>query len=354
MFIGKNIKLSIFGESHGSSIGIVIEGIPPGIEVDMDYIYSEMMRRMPGKSALSTPRKEKDYPIILSGVFEGRTTGTPLTMMIKNEDKKSRDYHKDILRPSHADYTAFVKYNGFQDYRGGGHFSGRLTAPLVFVGALCKSILSKENIYIGSHLKRVGSIEDRSFDYVVEDKKEFDDLLRKELPVIEDEKMEAIKNEILQYKEDHNSIGAIIECKCIGIKPGLGDPFFHSIESKLSSLLFSIPAVKGVEFGLGFDFSKTSAKEVNDEIYNEGGRIKTYTNNNGGINGGITNGMPIIFRVAIKPTPSIKSPQRTVDMKTGENIVFVVDGRHDPCIAVRASVVVESMAAIAIYDNMLG
>ncbi|MGL4740151.1 MAG: chorismate synthase [Sarcina sp.] len=349
---GNNIEISIFGESHGKAIGVVINGINSGTKIDMEKIELEMQRRAPGKDKLSTTRKEADKPIILSGVFEGKATGTPITMMIENGDTRSKDYSKtkDLMRPGHADYSGFVRYNGFNDYRGGGHFSGRITAPLVFAGAIAKQVLASRGIFVGAHIKSVGSVEDFYFDTISLEKEVFEKLLQKELPVLDDNKMEDIKNEIMLAKKEADSVGGIIETAIIGIEAGVGSPFFDSVESKIASLAFSVPAVKGIEFGMGFDIAKVRGSKANDEYYIKDEKIKAYSNNNGGVIGGITNGMPIIHRVAIKPTASISQEQRTINIANMENDTIKIEGRHDPCIVQRAVVVVEAITAIAILE----
>ena len=349
---GNNIELSIFGESHGKAIGIVINGIKSGISIDMEKVEVEMQRRAPGKDKLSTPRKEADKPVILSGIFEGKTTGAPISMMIENSDTRSRDYSKtkDLMRPGHADYSGFVRYAGFNDYRGGGHFSGRITAPIVFAGAIAKQILESEGIKVGAHIKAVSNINDDSFDFVNLSSETLSSLLEKELPVLDDSKIEAIKEEIMSAKKDVDSVGGVIETGIIGVKAGVGSPFFDSLESKIASLAFSIPAVKAIEFGLGFDIAKARGSKANDEYYIEEGIIKAYSNNNGGIIGGITNGMPVIHRVAIKPTASISREQRTVNIETMQNEIIKIEGRHDPCIVQRAVVVIEAISAIAVLE----
>ncbi|GAB6168057.1 chorismate synthase [Clostridium carnis] len=353
---GNNIKVSIFGESHGAAIGINIDGLPPGLYIDMDKVMEEMDRRAPGNSPLSTARKEGDKPEILSGYFNGMTTGTPLCGIIRNSDTRSKDYGKlkDLMRPGHADYTGNIRYSGFNDYRGGGHFSGRITAPLVFAGAICKQILEKEGIYIGSHIKSVGEINDKSFDSVKITKEELISLRSKELPLLDDTLDEKIRHSILQAKYEGDSIGGSIECIAIGINAGFGNPFFNSVESTLAHLMFSVPAVKGIEFGAGFEMAKMKGSQCNDEYYYEGNKVKTKTNNNGGVLGGITNGMPIVFRVAIKPTASIIKEQNTIDISTGENVKLVIKGRHDPCIVQRAIPVIEAVTAIGLLDLIKG
>lgn len=353
---GNNLKVSIFGESHGAGIGITIDGLPAGFEIDMDKVMEEMQRRAPGKSSISTSRKESDIPEILSGFFEGKTTGTPLCAIIRNADNRSKDYGKlkDFMRPGHADYTGSIRYGGFNDYRGGGHFSGRITAPLVFAGAICKQILEKSGIVVGSHIKSIGSINDKSFDYVSTTKKDLHKLRKKELPLLNPKLEEDIRSLILDAKSKGDSIGGSIECMVLGIRAGIGNPFFDSVESTVAHLMFSVPAVKGIEFGMGFEMSKMYGSECNDEYYYHGNEIKTKTNNNGGILGGITNGMPVVFTAAIKPTPSIIKEQNTVDIKSGKNVKLKIEGRHDPCIVQRAVPVIEAVTAIGLLDLIKG
>lgn len=351
---GSKIKLSIFGESHGNAIGITIDGLPAGFSIDMDKIMMEMSRRAPGKSSLSTPRKESDIPEILSGYFEGKTTGTPLCAIIRNSNTKSKDYSKlkDVMRPGHADYTGAVRYKGFNDYRGGGHFSGRITAPLVFAGAICKQILEVKGIIVSAHINSIGKIKDCSFLESDISDELLNSFKEKELPLINTKLEDEMRQEILSARSSGDSIGGTIECAILGVSPGIGDPFFDSVESTLAHLMFSVPAVKGIEFGKGFDISKMRGSEVNDEYYLENGNIKTKTNNNGGILGGITNGMPIIFNVAIKPTASIFKEQNTVNIVTMEETTLCIEGRHDPCIVQRALPVIEAVAAIGITELM--
>ena len=325
---GEHLKVSIFGESHGNGIGIVIDGLPPGLAVDEDFIASEMARRAPGNSPLATPRKEGDQVEILSGVFNGVTTGAPICGMIRNTNTRSKDYTPELPRPGHADLTAFWKYNGYADYRGGGHFSGRLTAPIVFAGALCKSLLTQNQISIGSKVRQIGSVQGDGMN-------------------------EAMEEEILKARAEGDSVGGIIEASVKNLPVGLGSPFFGSVESRMASMMFSIPAVKGVEFGSGFDLSSMRGSQANDPITKDGDTIVTKTNHNGGINGGITNGMDVVFRVAIKPTPSISKPQETVNLNTGETATLEVHGRHDPCIVPRALCVVEAASAIVMADLLL-
>ena len=351
---GSKIKLSIFGESHGNAIGITIDGLPAGFSIDMDKIMMEMARRAPGKSSLSTPIKESDIPEILSGYFEGKTTGTPLCAIIRNSNTKSKDYSKlkDVMRPGHADYTGAVRYKGFNDYRGGGHFSGRITAPLVFAGAICKQILEVKGIIVSAHINSIGKIKDCSFLESDISDELLNSFKEKELPLINTKLEDEMRQEILSARSSGDSIGGTIECAILGVSPGIGDPFFDSVESTLAHLMFSVPAVKGIEFGKGFDISKMRGSEANDEYYLENGNIKTKTNNNGGILGGITNGMPIIFNVAIKPTASIFKEQNTVNIATMEETTLCIEGRHDPCIVQRALPVIEAVAAIGITELM--
>lgn len=352
---GNNLKLSIFGESHGEGIGIVINGLPVGLEIDLELIHKEMRRRAPGRSKISSQRKEADSFEILSGYFNNKTTGTPLCAIIHNKDSRSNDYEKikNLLRPGHADYTGYVKYSFLNDYRGGGHFSGRLTAPLVFAGAIAKQILMKNSIEIGSHILSIGHIQDECLDSINVDDNALIEIKDKDFPTIDDEKGNKMIELIEEVRIAGDSIGGIIETAIVNLQAGLGEPFFDSVESKLSQLLFSIPAVKGVEFGKGFEITRLKGSQANDEYYIENEKIMTYTNNNGGILGGITNGMPIIFRAAIKPTPSISIKQKTVDIENMENTEIQIEGRHDPCIVPRAVPVVEAVSALAILDLIM-
>lgn len=352
---GEKIKMTIFGESHGLAIGCVIDGLPPGFAPDLDAVKAEMQRRAPGKSKLSTARQEKDAFIIQSGFFEGKTTGTPLCVLIPNSDQHSGDYSKlqNVMRPGHADYSGKVKYKGFNDYRGGGHFSGRLTAPLVFMGALAKQLLAQRGIYVGAHIAAVAGVQDKKFNPLGEAPQVFQALAAKTFPVLDDAAGEAMQQKILAAKADCDSVGGVIECMAVNLPAGVGEPFFDSLESRLAHALFSVPAVKGLEFGAGFALTEMKGSEANDQMYFDNGKVKTYTNNNGGITGGITNGMPVCFKTAIKPTPSIAKPQKTVDTAAGENTELVITGRHDPCIVQRAVPVIEGTAAWVILDMLL-
>ena len=352
---GTSYKITIFGESHGKAIGVIIDGIPPGLELDMDKVSREMKRRAPGQSTLSTPRKEDDIPEILSGMFDGKTTGAPLSALIHNTNTKSKDYSemKKKMRPGQADYPARMRYDGFNDYRGSGKFSGRITAPLVFAGAVAKQVLEALGIVIGAHIHSVMDVSDTGLtidNASPELLKSFGD---KHLPLIDAGKEEAIQAVIEEARDAGDSVGGTIECMALGLPAGIGNPFFDSIESVLSHLLFAVPAVKGVEFGSGFDFANMPASEANDAYYyDENGEVKTKTNHNGGITGGITNGMPMLFRVAVKAPSSIKKTQDTIDIEARENVTLEVHGRHDPIIVPRAIPVIEAVCAIGILDLM--
>lgn len=352
---GNKIKFTIFGESHGLAIGCVIDGLPPGVALNLEGIRTEMQRRAPGKSKLATARQEKDAFIIQSGFFEGKTTGTPMCVLIPNSDQHSGDYSKlkNIMRPGHADYSGKVKYKGFNDYRGGGHFSGRLTAPLVFMGAVAKQLLAQRSIYIGSHIASVWNVQDKMFNPLGENAEFLAELTQKTFPVIDDAAGNDMQQLILAAKQSCDSVGGVIECMAVNVPAGVGEPFFDSLESRLAHALFSVPAVKGIEFGKGFAFTKMPGSEANDQMYYDDGVVKTYTNNNGGITGGITNSMPVLFRVAVKPTPSIAKVQKTVDLSSKTNTELVINGRHDPCIVQRAIPVIEGVAAWVLLDMLL-
>ena len=348
---GYNIELSLFGESHGQAIGIVIGNLPAGVRLDMDAIRWFMKRRAPGQNKMSTPRQEKDEVQIVSGLLDGVTTGAPLCAMIHNSNQHSQDYSelKVKMRPGHSDYPAYVKYHGYNDVRGGGHFSGRLTAPLVFAGSVARQILEEKGIVIGAHIKRIHNVEEPSFPVDI-DVDLLKQLSTQMYPVFDQQIFSQMQNEIEEARMHQNSVGGIIECAIINVPAGIGNPFFDSIESHLSSLLFSIPAVKSVSFGSGEAMTKMYGHEANDNYYYQNGQVKTKTNHNGGITGGISNGMPIIVNVGIKPTPSISQLQQTVNVETQTDTQIQVKGRHDPCIVPRAVVVVESMVALAILD----
>ena len=348
--LGHNLTVTIFGESHGSHIGAVIDGLTAGIKVDEDFIKECLSKRRPS-SALETARIENDSYQIVSGVFNGFTTGSPLCIIIENSNVKSKDYDsiKDLARPSHADYVANVKYNGFNDYRGGGHFSGRITAAIVVSGAILLKTLEKLNIKIGCHILKCGNVKDVEFKDI---NNEIDKLNQMSFPVISDvsKKME---EEILNAAKENDSVGGIIQTAITGLPVGLGDPMFSSLEGQLSNALFSIGGIKGVEFGLGFDFANKKGSEANDEFKVVDGKIITTTNNNGGINGGISNGMPVVFNVAVRPTPSIYKTQNTINMKEKTNETITIIGRHDPAIIRRINIVIRSICAIVIADNLI-
>ncbi len=345
---GNNVSVTLFGESHGVAIGAIIDGLPAGVEVNEEFIAHQLdLRRPIGK--ISTPRNETDKFTIVSGAFNGKTTGTALCVVIPNENTKSKDYASSYgsARPGHADFTAYSKYNGCEDYRGGGHFSGRITAGLVAVGAIAIEILKKKNIYIGTHIKRCAGIEDRDFsDYG----KDINLLSDKMFAALDDEKGKDMISAIEKAAADGDSVGGILETVVTGLPVGIGEPWFDSVESMLSHILFSIPAIKGVEFGAGFACADMFGSEMNDAFAYDNGEVKTLTNNNGGVNGGITNGMPVLFKCAVKPTPSISKEQKTIDFIKKENTVLSTKGRHDPCIVHRARVVVDSVTAIVLCD----
>ncbi len=353
---GNNLKLSLFGESHGKGIGIVLDGLPPGVLLDLNHIRKQMQRRAPGRSGTSTTRKETDDFEIISGLFRSKTTGTPLCCLIKNENTRSEDYEKihNLIRPGHADYTGYVKYKGFNDFRGGGHFSGRLTAPLVFAGAVAMQILLKKNICVGSHIAEISGIKDKLFDSIDLNNNLFHSLSKKEICTIDDESGVKMKEEIMLAKAMKDSVGGIIETAVINVPAGIGNPFFDSIESRISSMMFSVPAVKGIEFGSGFRLAEMKGSDSNDAFSISDGKVCTFTNHNGGIQGGISNGMPIIFRTVIKATPSIFKKQKTIDIESMKETEIEIHGRHDPCIVPRAVPVTEAAAALAILDILMG
>lgn len=350
--LGEKIKITIFGESHGPAIGLVIDGLPAGLKLDEDFIKKEMARRAPGQNKLSSARQEKDQYIIESGVFEGKTTGMALCALIPNTDAHSKDYSllKQVMRPGHGDYPGFVKYQGFNDYRGGGAFSGRLTAPLVFLGAIAKQILAKEKIYVGAHVASVGVVTDTPFNPLGEKKELFTKLSTLSLPTIDEQAGQGMATLIKTAQEVKDSVGGIIECMAIGLPVGLGEPYFDSVESRLAHALFSVPAVKALEFGQGFRLSVLAGSAANDALQIKQGKVCALTNNNGGVQGGISNGMPLVFKVGIKPTPSIGLPQKTINVVKKTNTVLEIKGRHDPCIVPRAVVVIEAVTAWTILD----
>lgn len=349
---GENLKLSIFGQSHGPAIGMTLDGIPAGLPVDFEKLQQFLNRRAPGQNDWSTPRKEEDRPEFLGGILDGCTCGAPVAAVIYNKNTRSGDYEnlKDCPRPGHADYTAQVKYGGFQDAAGGGHFSGRLTAPLCIAGGLCKQWLEEMGIRIGAHIEWIGGIQDIPFDPIEPEL----DAVSHPFPVIDSHSGALMQSIIATAASKGDSIGGVVECAVTGLPAGIGEPMFGGVESKIAQIVYGIPAVKCVEFGIGFEVAGKQGSENNDAYIDSDGELKTVTNNCGGILGGITNGMPVIFRAAFKPTPSISKPQQTVNLKTGEITTIKVQGRHDPCIVPRAVPVVEAAAAIAIYDLILG
>ncbi len=322
--IGDKIKISIWGQSHSEAIGVTIDGLPAGIKIDMERLSEFLKRRAPGQNKYSTPRKESDLPEFLSGLVDNTTCGAPLCAMIKNTNTKASDYKNitDIPRPSHADFTAHIKYNGFNDVSGGGHFSGRLTAPLCIAGGICLQILEGMGIEISAKIKSIGGEEDLEKAFTLIDK----------------------------ARENLDSVGGIIECVAKNVPVGLGEPMFDGMENRISKIIFGIPAIKGIEFGNGFECTSLTGSENNDAFYMDNGEIKTKTNNHGGILGGITSGMPIVFRVAVKPTPSIAKEQESISLEKKENTKLIIKGRHDPCIVPRAVPCVEAACAIAILD----
>lgn len=345
---GENIKLTVFGQSHSPAIGMTLEGLPAGEKIDFDVLSRFLARRAPGNSPLSTPRKEEDRPEFLSGLSEGFTCGAPLSAIIRNTNTRSGDYSelKTTPRPGHADYTAEVKYRGFQDHAGGGHFSGRLTAPLCIAGGICLQLLEREGIQVISRIASVGNVSDEGELTEGTDEKPF--------PTMSEERGREMQELILAAKNGGDSVGGVIECAVIGLPAGLGDPMFGGMENRIAQIVFGIPAVKGLEFGEGFAAAALKGSENNDSYRMEEGKVVTGTNHAGGILGGITNGMPLTFRVAVKPTPSIALPQESVDLTTGTNKTLSVKGRHDPCIVPRAVPCVEAAAALAVYDALLG
>ena len=336
----------IFGESHGPAIGVVLEGVPAGLELDLERVQWELDRRRPGKDPTATARKEVDRVEVLSGLFEGKTTGAPLAMVIYNTDQHSKDYEsiRYTPRPSHGDYAGFIKSRGTQDYRGGGHFSGRLTAPLTAAGAVAKQVLERKGVWVGAHISSIYGICDSPLGELDEMK----DVANKPFPVLNDAKGEEMRQAILEAKEQQDSVGGAIECGVWGLPAGLGAPDFGcNVEGIFAQHLFAVPAVKGVDFGAGAAFSLMRGSEANDPFAVENGKVVTTTNHAGGVNGGITNGMPVVFEATIRPTPSISLPQQSVDLRTGEETEIEIHGRHDPCIVPRAVPVIEAAAALA-------
>ena len=344
---GENLRVHIFGESHGPAVGVTVEGIPAGEAVDLAELQRFLDRRAPGRNAWSTPRKEADVPEFLSGLREGKTCGTPLTAILKSANTRSGDYDalRDVPRPGHADYTAWVKYGESRDSRGGGHFSGRLTAPLCVAGGICLQLLAREGITIISRVAAIGGVRDEGELTASTAEKAF--------PTVSDSAGEAMRSAIAAARAEGDSLGGVIECAVLGLPAGLGDPMFDGMENRIAAAVFGVPAVKGIEFGAGFTAAGLRGSENNDAFSVENGRIITDSNHCGGILGGITDGMPLTFRAAVKPTPSLARPQQSVDLKTGEIVPLTVTGRHDPCIVPRAVPCLEAAAAIAVYDALL-
>ena len=347
-FIGQKLRLSIFGQSHSEAIGMTLDGLPAGIEIDPDELQRFLNRRAPGQNDWSTPRKEEDRPDFLCGLKDGFTCGAPLTAVIHNNNTRPKDYSqlKITPRPGHADYTAELKYRGFQDYSGGGHFSGRLTAPLCIAGGVVRQELRRHNIAVDARIAAIAGIRDESaFEASVADKA---------FPVVDDKIGERMRAAIQHAREDGDSVGGVIECVVRGLPVGIGEPMFDGVENQIARLVFAVPAVKGIEFGAGFEAASLRGSENNDPFLVKDGRIETAANHAGGILGGITNGMPLVFRAAVKPTPSISRAQQSVNLTTMEPQELRITGRHDPCIVPRAVPVIEAAAALAVYDLILG
>lgn len=354
-YFGKEIHVTIFGQSHAECVGVTIDGLPAGEAVDEEALRVFMERRAPGRGAETTARREADRVEILCGVNEGVTCGAPLAAVIRNGDTRSKDYDKlrDLPRPGHADLTAQIKYGGFQDVRGGGHFSGRLTAPLCIAGGICAQILSRRGVEIGAHILSIAGIEDARFDPMGESKEVLGRVKSAQFPTLDGEAGTRMRDAILKAKREGDSVGGVVECIVTGMPAGAGSPIFGGLESRLAAALFAIPAVKGVEFGSGFGAALMLGSEHNDEIAAEDGKIVTRTNNAGGILGGISDGMPVIFRVAFKPTASILKKQKTVSLSRMEQEELQITGRHDPCVVTRAVPVVEAAAAVVALDALL-
>ena len=345
---GENWKVTIFGESHGPAIGVTVEGIPAGEPIDLDALDRFLLRRAPGRNAYSTARKEADKPEFLSGIRNGVTTGTPLTAIIRNGDRKSRDYSelKAKPRPGHADYTAEVKYFGCQAFEGGGHFSGRLTAPLCIAGGIALQLLEREGIRVISRIASIGPVKDEGA--------LSESTAEREFPTVSEARGEEMKAYVAERRAEGDSAGGVIECRVLGLPSGVGDPMFGGLENRIAAAVFGIPAVKGVEFGAGFGAAEMTGSLHNDPFILKDGEVRTETNHAGGILGGISTGMPVVVRVAVKPTPSIAKPQKTVDLNKMEETELVIEGRHDPCIVPRAVPAVEAAVAVAVYDAVLG
>ncbi len=349
------ISVSVFGESHGKGIGVVMDNLPAGEDIDLEQIYAFMARRAPRKDGTSTTRSEKDIPEILSGLYNGKTTGTPLCAVIMNSDQHSADYGNisHIARPAHADYTGYLRYNGANDPRGGGHFSGRITAPLVFAGAVCAQILQHRGVTTGAHIVSIKDVNDERFDPVTVTAQQLEAVKARSFPVLSDKAEEEMRGVINSAREAQDSVGGVVECAAVGVPAGIGSPMMEGLENVIAQLVFAVPAVKGIEFGSGFDCTRLFGSENNDPFAIKDGGIVTLTNNHGGILGGISSGMPIIFRAALKPTPSIAQPQNSVDFKTLTEEQLVIKGRHDPCVVHRAVPCIEAAMNIALVSAFM-
>ncbi|HKM40251.1 MAG TPA: chorismate synthase [bacterium] len=353
--IGEKLKVSIFGQSHGEAIGVVMDGLPAGEQIELELLQSFLARRAPGNNSISSARKEQDRPRFLSGLVKGRTCGAPLCALIDNTDIRPQDYcaFRDCPRPSQSDYPARRRYRGWQDAQGGGHLSGRLTASLCIAGGVAAQILSRRGIYIGAHAEQIGSVSERRFSTVALTQADLKLPATRRLPLLDQSKLEAVEQEILAAAADGDSIGGVVECAAIGLPPGIGDPIFGGMENRLAPVLFGIPGVRGIEFGSGFAAAKMKGSEHNDPYRISGGKVITKTNHHGGILAGITTGMPLIFRLALKPTPSITKKQQTIDLATMTETTIEIDGRHDPCIVLRAVPCVEAATAIVLLDSII-
>ena len=349
---GNNLQLTIFGESHGPAIGVVVDGLPIGLSVDEEAVARDMARRAPGQDPTATARREADRVRIVSGLYRGHTTGAPLCGLIENTNVRSGDYEamQRLMRPGHADYAGYVKYRGMNDPRGGGHFSGRLTAPLCIAGGIAIQLLEKLGVTVAAHIQSIGSVDDASFDLAGVNAAQLQALLQKPFPVLRDGAAEEMRSAILAAKGNLDSLGGVIECAAVGVPVGWGDPMFGGMENRIAQLVFGIPAIRGIEFGLGFPAARLTGSQHNDPYYMDGGAVRTRTNRHGGILGGITSGMPVVFRAAVKPTASIAQRQESVSLSQKADAPLEVHGRHDPCIVPRAVPVMEAAAAIALLD----
>jgi len=352
---GERLRFTIFGQSHSEAIGVTIEGIPAGFAIDMDRLHGFLARRAPGNSPTVTARREADLPIFLSGLVDNVTCGAPITAIMENTNTRSGDYAnlRDCPRPGHADYPAQVKYGGHQDVAGGGHFSGRLTAPLCIVGGICLQLLDEMGITVAAHIQCIENIRDSAFDPTYVTREDLWELLDKPFPLLESALENEMTKAILKAKEEQDSVGGVIECAAVGLPAGWGDPMFGGMENRIAQVVFGIPAIRGIEFGKGFDAATMRGSRHNDPWYMAGDMVRSRSNRHGGVLGGITTGMPLIFRAAVKPTPSISREQQSVSLSRGENVPLVIHGRHDPCIVPRAVPVIEAAAAVAIYDAYL-